>query len=233
METYNDWLAHHGIKGMKWDKRNGPPYPLSDAQRSSTENRLNPTSRSAKLLQLDRARGRKVSGTGSDVSKKEGIGSDKPVGQTSRPSSASQKLTNNPGPNEKEKVSEHKSSVSGGRKSNVSGTGSDVEKKGVGGYGYGKVGSTPDGRPTDQDLPSTNITPAQANQMNHFELVDALVEDNPDFIYKNVVWLINKYGPYHKNMPERRIIDELAQRYKSAKIANTIWYCYVTDEGEQ
>lgn len=29
METYNEWLAHHGIPGMKWGKRNGPPYPLS------------------------------------------------------------------------------------------------------------------------------------------------------------------------------------------------------------
>ena len=28
----NDFLAHHGIKGQKWGKRNGPPYPLSDAK---------------------------------------------------------------------------------------------------------------------------------------------------------------------------------------------------------
>ena len=25
----DQYLAHHGIKGMKWGKRNGPPYPLS------------------------------------------------------------------------------------------------------------------------------------------------------------------------------------------------------------
>lgn len=28
METYNDYLAHHGILGMKWGVMNGPPYPL-------------------------------------------------------------------------------------------------------------------------------------------------------------------------------------------------------------
>lgn len=50
METYSEYLAHHGILGMKWGKRNGPPYPLTDADRSSAENRLNPTSDSAKKL---------------------------------------------------------------------------------------------------------------------------------------------------------------------------------------
>lgn len=50
MEGYQDWLAHHGIKGMEWGKRNGPPYPLDDGQRSGKENKLNPTSRSSKKL---------------------------------------------------------------------------------------------------------------------------------------------------------------------------------------
>lgn len=37
METYNDWLAHHGIPGMKWGERNGPPYPLTPMQYTKEE----------------------------------------------------------------------------------------------------------------------------------------------------------------------------------------------------
>ena len=48
--TYKDYLQHHGIKKMKWGKRNGPPYPLTDAQRSAAENAANATSASAKML---------------------------------------------------------------------------------------------------------------------------------------------------------------------------------------
>lgn len=48
--SYLDYLAHHGIKNQKWGKTNGPPYPLSDDQRSAAENRSNPTSMSAKRL---------------------------------------------------------------------------------------------------------------------------------------------------------------------------------------
>ena len=31
-------LAHHGIKGQKWGVKNGPPYPLTEAQKSDLKN---------------------------------------------------------------------------------------------------------------------------------------------------------------------------------------------------
>lgn len=31
------YLVHHGIKGQKWGKRNGPPYPLSPGDHSKSE----------------------------------------------------------------------------------------------------------------------------------------------------------------------------------------------------
>lgn len=34
---YPDELAHFGILGMKWGKRNGPPYPLADKDHSASE----------------------------------------------------------------------------------------------------------------------------------------------------------------------------------------------------
>ena len=35
-ETY---LSHHGILGMKWGKKNGPPYPLGSNAHSSAQNK--------------------------------------------------------------------------------------------------------------------------------------------------------------------------------------------------
>lgn len=36
-QTYRLELAHHGIRFQKWGKRNGPPYPLKDSQKSKAE----------------------------------------------------------------------------------------------------------------------------------------------------------------------------------------------------
>lgn len=36
---YRDYLAHHGILGQRWGKRNGPPYPLGAADHSASEKR--------------------------------------------------------------------------------------------------------------------------------------------------------------------------------------------------
>ena len=33
----SNYLAHHGILGMKWGRKNGPPYPLGASDHSATE----------------------------------------------------------------------------------------------------------------------------------------------------------------------------------------------------
>lgn len=38
MVPYNTYyLAHHGILGQKWGKKNGPPYPLDASDHSASE----------------------------------------------------------------------------------------------------------------------------------------------------------------------------------------------------
>lgn len=42
--SYGEYLKHHGIEGMRWGRRNGPPYPLLRRNMSSAEKRANPAS---------------------------------------------------------------------------------------------------------------------------------------------------------------------------------------------
>ena len=46
----DDVLAHHGILGQKWGKRNGPPYPLDS--KVSTGKRLKNSESSTKKKQF-------------------------------------------------------------------------------------------------------------------------------------------------------------------------------------
>lgn len=43
-------LKHYGVLGMKWGKRNGPPYPLTSSQKSSAE-KSHGSSRSHDLIE--------------------------------------------------------------------------------------------------------------------------------------------------------------------------------------
>lgn len=92
MTRYKDYLAHYGIKKMKWGKRNGPPYPLTDLQRSSDEVKANPTSISAKKLAKIGKDNRfnKTGATGGAIGKSK---SEKDDGKTYEPDIKESRLT--------------------------------------------------------------------------------------------------------------------------------------------
>ena len=48
----NNYLYHHGIKGMSWGKKNGPPYPLGSSQRTAREKKLTGSSQSKSAAKL-------------------------------------------------------------------------------------------------------------------------------------------------------------------------------------
>lgn len=57
---YKDELCHHGIKGQRWGVMNGPPYPLNESDKSSSE----------KKEETSNNRSRKPSKDGKDIAKK-------------------------------------------------------------------------------------------------------------------------------------------------------------------
>lgn len=41
VDLFNDYIEHHGIMGMKWGVKNGPPYPLGADDHNASERRAN------------------------------------------------------------------------------------------------------------------------------------------------------------------------------------------------
>lgn len=51
IETYyKNYLSHHGIKGQKWGKKNGPPYPLDPSSYTSSERKFQLSDKQKRVL---------------------------------------------------------------------------------------------------------------------------------------------------------------------------------------
>lgn len=59
MQFDSNYLEHHGILGMKWGQRNGPPYPLDASDKSAAEKKA---TRVKEYTAAQRERDRKLYG---------------------------------------------------------------------------------------------------------------------------------------------------------------------------
>lgn len=66
-------LSHHGIRGMKWGKRNGPPYPLTQSSKSQAERKASTGKTKGSEKQTTEASSKKKVSDMSDSELKEAI----------------------------------------------------------------------------------------------------------------------------------------------------------------
>ena len=67
--VFDDELYHHGILGMKWGKRNGPPYPITYGRHSQSEKKAGWRKSLAKVGSAVNATGKAIKGVASKTKK--------------------------------------------------------------------------------------------------------------------------------------------------------------------